>query len=84
MYYVYILQGEKYYCGYTNNITRRLQEHKRGKTITTKTLQVKRLVGYYRVATKEEAEQLEQKIKTSGHIQRRTTKENFEKIGQLI
>ncbi|MEI7563231.1 MAG: GIY-YIG nuclease family protein [bacterium] len=29
MFYVYILKGEKYYCGYTNNLKRRLQEHQR-------------------------------------------------------
>jgi len=37
------------------------------------------LVGYYIVTTKEEAETLEKKIKNSGHIKRRTTKEGFEK-----
>ena len=79
MYYVYILKGKKYYCWYTNDLNRRLKEHKRGKTITTKTLKVDMLIGYYTVTTKEEAENLERKIKDSGHRERRTTKEGFEK-----
>ena len=37
MYTVYVLQDKngKLYKGLTNNLKRRLQEHKRGKTITT-------------------------------------------------
>ncbi len=37
MYTVYILQGKdgKMYKGMTNNISRRINEHRRGKTITT-------------------------------------------------
>jgi len=84
MYYVYILKWKKYYCWYTNDLKRRLQEHKRGKTITTKVLQVDILVGYYIVNTKEEAEKLERIIKDSGHIERRTQKEGFKKIESSI
>lgn len=38
MYTVYILKSSngKLYKGYTNNLKRRLKEHKQGKTITTK------------------------------------------------
>ena len=77
MYYVYILKWKRYYCWYTNNIRRRLEEHKRGKTITTRILKIDNLIWYYRVETKEEALLLERKIKDSGHIERRTTNPNF-------
>lgn len=77
MYYVYILQWKKYYCWYTNDIKRRLQEHRRGKTITTKKLKAFELVWYYIIGTQEEAESLEKKIKNSGHIERRTKYEKF-------
>ncbi|MCK5416625.1 GIY-YIG nuclease family protein [Candidatus Parcubacteria bacterium] len=38
MYTVYILKDKngKLYKGFTNNLDRRIKEHKRGKTITTK------------------------------------------------
>ena len=65
MFYVYILKGEKYYCGYTNDLQRRLQEHKRWKTITTKILKAKTLIGYFITETEEEALTLERKIKNS-------------------
>lgn len=37
MYIVYVLQDQngRFYKGLTNNLARRLSEHKRGKTITT-------------------------------------------------
>jgi putative endonuclease len=40
MYVVYVLQDEKgvLYKGLTNNLARRLQEHRRGKTKTTRTM----------------------------------------------
>ncbi len=40
MYTVYVLQDEqgRLYKGYTNNLKRRLAEHKRGQTISTKYL----------------------------------------------
>ncbi|HMS90915.1 MAG TPA: GIY-YIG nuclease family protein [Candidatus Absconditabacterales bacterium] len=77
MYYVYILKGKRYYCGSTNNLKRRVQEHKRGKTITSRVLHTYTLVGYYLVETKEKALALERKIKDSGHIERWTHKDDF-------
>ena len=77
MYYVYILKGKKYYCWSTNNIKRRLQEHKRGTTKTSKQLQAHTLIGYYKIDKEEDARILERKIKDSGHIERRTQKKRF-------
>jgi len=84
MYYVYILKWKRYYCWCTNDIKRRLQEHKRKKTRTTRLLQAYTLIWYYIVDTEEEARTLEKKIKDSGHIERRTTKEGFEKKANSI
>lgn len=77
MYYVYILKWKRYYCWCTNNIKRRLQEHKRGKTITTRILKTHELVWYYIIEKKENALELERKIKDSGHIERWTKKDEF-------
>ena len=35
---VYILKGKRYYVGYTGDLQRRLEEHKRGQTKTTREL----------------------------------------------
>ncbi|MCX6824535.1 MAG: GIY-YIG nuclease family protein [candidate division SR1 bacterium] len=77
MYYVYILKGKRYYCGCTNDIKRRLQEHKRGKTKTTKISKTYDLIGYYILETQEKALELERKIKNSGHIERWTENKEF-------
>ncbi len=77
MYYVYILRGNKYYCWCTNDIKRRLQEHKRWNTKTTKWFESHILVGYFIKQTQKEAILLERKIKDSGHIERWTKKEEF-------
>lgn len=77
MYYVYILKGKKYYCWYTNNLYRRLQEHKRGGTLTTRTLEAYELIWYFKKDTQEEAKNLERKIKNSWHIERWTKDEKF-------
>ena len=70
MYYVYILKWKRYYCGSTNDLKRRLKEHRRWKTITTKTFSMYDLVWYYLVNTDKEVLDLEKKIKKSGHIER--------------
>jgi len=46
MYIVYVLEDDngKFYKGMTNNISRRLAEHERGKTITTGKMVNPRLV----------------------------------------
>ncbi len=70
MYFVYILKWiNRHYIGYTNDLKRRLAEHKRWDTITTKVLWAKTLLWYFEKETKEEAQKLEKMIKRDGHIQ---------------
>ncbi|MCX6824208.1 MAG: GIY-YIG nuclease family protein [candidate division SR1 bacterium] len=77
MYYVYILKGDKYYCGYTNDIDRRIFEHQEGKTYTTQRIGEFKLLGFFIIRTKSEAIKLEREIKKSGHIERYIKKNNF-------
>ncbi|MCF7917382.1 GIY-YIG nuclease family protein, partial [Candidatus Gracilibacteria bacterium] len=42
--YTYILKGERFYVGSTTDLERRLAEHERGKTHTTKRIGVWSLV----------------------------------------
>ena len=67
---VYILKGKRYYVGYTGNLQRRLEEHKRGQTKRTKELGAWELVKVIPCATKTEAIILERKIKRGGHVER--------------
>jgi predicted GIY-YIG superfamily endonuclease len=85
MYYVYILKwNNKHYIGYTNNLERRLSEHKRWNTITTKILWIHTLLGYFEKETKEEAQKLEKIIKKDWHIQHRITHITFVSINKII
>ena len=66
MYYVYILQSKKngrYYIGSTNNIERRLSEHKRGKTKSLRHLQPLRLVFQKGYCDETSARTMEQRLK---------------------
>ena len=67
---VYILKGKRYYVGYTGNLQRRLEKHKRGQTKTTREIGAWELVKVIPCATKTEAITLERKIKRSGHVER--------------
>jgi len=62
---VYILKGKRFYVGYTGNLQRRLEEHKRGQTKTTRELGLWELVKVIPCVTKTEAIILERKIKRS-------------------
>lgn len=68
MYYVYLLQGdkEKIYVGYTNDLKRRLHEHLRGKTYTTKRIRNIKLIYYEAYLSQEKAEVREKKLKQYG------------------
>ncbi|MBB1543164.1 GIY-YIG nuclease family protein [Candidatus Gracilibacteria bacterium] len=68
---VYILKGKRYYVGYTGDLQRRLEEHKRGQTKTTRELGEWELVKVIPCSSKTEAISLERKIKRGGHIERR-------------
>ena len=71
MYYVYVLKSETHkllYVGYTGNLKRRLQEHLRGNTVTTKRLQMKNLIFYEAFKSKADAHRREKYLKsTKGH-----------------
>ncbi len=67
---VYILKGKRYYVGYTGDLQRRLEEHKRGQTKTTREIGAWELLKVIPCASKTEAITLERKIKRSGHVER--------------
>ena len=67
MFYVYILnnqQTDRFYIGSTNNIKRRLAEHLKGKTRTTKILKTFKLVYLEEYETEKEAREREKKLKS--------------------
>jgi predicted GIY-YIG superfamily endonuclease len=67
---VYILSGRTFYVGSTQNLKKRLSEHKQGKSKFTSTIGKFELVRVIETETIEEARNLEKKIKRSGHIER--------------
>ena len=69
---VYFLKSEKsnYYVGSTSNLNRRIEEHKKGKTKTTRRFEEIRLVRVIYCESIEEARLLEKSIKRSGHYER--------------
>jgi putative endonuclease len=67
MYIVYVLQdnNNKYYKGMTDNIERRLKEHRRGKTKSTKNMSDLRIVYTERLETRIEARKREKYLKSA-------------------
>lgn len=67
MYWLYVLANrltDRYYIGSTDNIKRRLRQHKRGHTRTTRILGTYELVYKEEYGTLEEARLREKKLKT--------------------
>lgn len=67
MCYLYILKNEttgKYYIGSTNNLNRRLRQHKAGTTRTTRVLKTDKLVYYEEYSDIFLARQREKKLKS--------------------
>ena len=66
MWYVYVLRGrkEELYVGSTNDLRRRLSEHERGKTESTRLRAPFRLEAYVAVRDEATARLLEQYFKT--------------------
>lgn len=67
MFYLYILQNEttdRYYIGSTNNLERRLKEHLRGKTRTTRILHTDKLVYFEEYSIEKDARNREKKLKS--------------------
>jgi len=70
MYYVYILKlsNGDYYTGLTNNLERRITEHKDGKSPTTSRFLPIKLISYTAFDSKSRAEELENYLKTGSGI----------------
>lgn len=69
MYYVYVLQWEDiHYVWITNNLSRRLEEHKRSKKFIITKLGNFCLLWYFEKPSLILARELEKKIKKNGHI----------------
>lgn len=68
MYYVYLLKGDKkdwHYVGYTENLDRRLKEHKNGSSPSTKPYRPLELIFYEAYKSKLDAERREEYFKTN-------------------
>ncbi len=78
MYYVYILKWNKHYVWCTNNLPRRVNEHKRGNDYFTKRIWKNiKLLWRFEYKDKNDALAFEVKIKKSGHIERWAKEKNF-------
>ncbi|MBI2066248.1 GIY-YIG nuclease family protein [Candidatus Woesebacteria bacterium] len=67
MFYLYILRNEnddRFYIGSTSNLERRIKEHLRGKTRTTRVLKTNKLVYIEKYKTEKEARDREKKLKS--------------------
>lgn len=67
---VYILKGTRYYVGSTNDLERRLDEHRSGKCHSTKRIGEWKLQKFFECETLEEARKLELRIKSSKNVTR--------------
>ncbi|RKY44622.1 MAG: GIY-YIG nuclease family protein [Candidatus Omnitrophota bacterium] len=68
MYYVYVLfslKDKKFYIGHTSDLKRRLQEHCRGKNISTKPRRPLKLLYYEAHLSKKDAQRRERYFKTT-------------------
>lgn len=77
MFYVYSFYDKNrkiFYVGFTNNLKRRIKEHKIGKTHTTYRMVDKILVYYEACISKQDAMEREKQLKTGfgrGYLKRR-------------
>ncbi len=75
---MYVLKGTKYYVWCTNDLTRRINEHKRGNNYFTRRIGKDIvLVGWFEIKNKIDAMRLEKNIKASWHIERRIKDPTF-------
>lgn len=68
-FYVYVLESlkdKKRYIGYTNNIKKRLEEHKRGLSKSTKTRLPMKLIYFEGCTNQKDAQRRENYLKTTG------------------
>ncbi|MBP9095640.1 MAG: GIY-YIG nuclease family protein [Ignavibacteria bacterium] len=69
MYYTYILYSEtleKYYCGSTSDVNKRLVEHNSGKTNFTRKAKDWQIIKFFEFENKSDALRLENKVKARG------------------
>jgi len=77
MYYVYTLYSQiqdKFYIGFTNNLKRRIFEHRGNKIHTTQRMQNPKIVYYEACFSKRDAQKREKQLKTGfgrGYLRRR-------------
>ncbi|MCK5329948.1 MAG: GIY-YIG nuclease family protein [Candidatus Marinimicrobia bacterium] len=64
MYVLISISTEQLYIGHTNNIERRLNEHNKGKSISTRNRGPWKLVGYITRDTRSEAMKIEKRLKS--------------------
>lgn len=67
-FYVYVLESLKdgdYYIGYTNNLKRRLEEHKNGLSFSTKFRLPTKLIYFEGCADQDDAKRREDYLKTT-------------------
>jgi putative endonuclease len=69
-YFVYILKGKRYYVWYTLDVEKRLLEHRRWTSKTTRELWDWVIVKVIECKSKTDAIKLERKIKRWGHVER--------------
>ncbi len=80
MWYVYLLKWKKFYVWSTNNLERRLKEHRQWKTQTINNLIWDfKLVWFFEFYSEAEARNYEKKIKKNGHYDRLIHRDNFVK-----
>jgi len=68
-FYVYVLQSAKdgkRYIGYTNSLKRRIEEHRKGKSQSTKPRLPMKLIYFEACTNQEDAERREGYLKTTG------------------
>jgi predicted GIY-YIG superfamily endonuclease len=67
---VYILKGNRHYVGSTDDLDRRLLQHKHGHTHTTKRIGKWSLVKFIECVSLKDAKELEREIKKSKNVNR--------------
>lgn len=68
-FYVYVLESlkdNKRYIGYTNNLKRRIEEHQKGKSLSTKPRLPMKLIYFEACTNKEDAQRRERYFKVTG------------------
>ncbi len=67
MFYVYVLESQtsgRLYIGFSDNVERRINEHNKGKTTSTKNRGPWVLMGFIKTKSRREAIKLETKLKS--------------------